>query len=477
MISKKIIQYLCLIALSIGVMIALTTGCSVDKVSEPYENSVPETHLFLSFPDTLPDSLAMPDTSTSTKIVHWYGDDIDGEVVGFYHAWDDTSSDTAWTYTTENMDTFHVPIRETYGEFTFFVKAVDNEGAVDLTPAYITFPIINSPPEIRWPVDFELGYMEVDFVGFDNMTFSWVGTDPDGDETIVKYYYHLGDTLTPLDTAYFDSLEWIELPPEPTSLSLTDLTEGTYRIFMKAQDIASSESEVIYYPDTSGSWEVQEPVGDLLYVDDNAYWTGSEHIYTDILDSMYGTDYSRWKIEERAYYNPVDVITAFSNFTTIVWNGGSSSHFSECSSGINNFLLSGGKIFLATTYFGQPPNYNADSTIYSFMPFDSVTITDVGRPYTYSYTSLHEDYPDLYTERWIDPVFGFIPAAPEIFGQGTAAPLYKITHGGDDHIVATRYPDTGTAQMVMFSFFIHECDGDPGINWILPFVLTEEFAP
>ncbi|MCP4634155.1 MAG: hypothetical protein GY855_14615 [candidate division Zixibacteria bacterium] len=443
-------------------------NCSKDITSQPGSNNLPETHLFLSFPDSLPDSLAMPDTSTSTKIIHWYGDDVDGEVVGFYHAWDETLSDTAWTYTTDNMDTFYVPIREAYGEFTFYIKAVDNQDGIDPSPAYITFPVINSPPAIQFPVDFEISYLDEDFIGFNIMTFGWNGSDPDGDETIVKYEYYLGDGNTPVDTVSFDTLTWIELPTSPQRLTLSDLSVGEHRVFFRATDIAGALSDVIFYPDTTATWTVQEPIGDVLYIDDNSFTLNPEEIYIQVLDSMYGANYSHWNIQERTYYYPSDITTAFSNFDKIVWNSGSYPHFRECESSLYNFLNNDGKLVVSTTYADE------DTTIYGFLPIDSVTATGINRPRIYSVDSRYLEitgsmqYPISY-------VFGFIPGVPEFLPADSVTALYRAENVDTGEIIAARYPATGTAKVIMFSFPIQNCQDGAGFQWLLPFILTEEF--
>ncbi|MBD3170367.1 MAG: hypothetical protein GF307_12860 [candidate division Zixibacteria bacterium] len=451
-------------------VLSVLWGCSEKKDNLLNPNQPPETGLFLSFPDTLPDSLAMPDTSTSTKIIFWYGDDIDGEVAGFYHAWDDTSSDTAWTYTEENMDTFYVPIREAYGEFTFYVRAVDNEGDVDPTPAYVTFPIINSPPSMNFPVDFVQNYSSEDFVSFTRMTFGWSGRDPDGDETIVKYEYYLGDDTTPVDSASFDTLGWQDLPVSPTQLTLTDITPGEHRVFFRATDIAGAKSEVIYYPDTTGSWTVQAPVGDVLYVDDNDYFYQNESVYFDVLNSLYGEgNYSSWNIEERTYYDPSDMIEVFSFFDIIIWNSGSYPHFNESQAALNSFIYGGGKLSVSTTYAGE------DTTIFGFLPIDSVTQTNIVRPW--DFYSQNSNYRNLEPSQPVSFTFGFEPACPEFFKtepDTSVALLYRVADSTDGEICGVKWP-AQDPRVILFSFTIHECQVDSGFQWLLPYILTEEF--
>ena len=135
-------------------------------------SSYPETYLSLIAMDTVyasidslgnmiyaigdsPDSQFIWDTldqafstiSTSRQELHWWGEDPDGSVVGYYYKW---SSDSIWTYTSYESGIFYVPIRSSLDVFTFEVKAVDNSGLVDSIPSRLVLPIKNSAPEIQF---------------------------------------------------------------------------------------------------------------------------------------------------------------------------------------------------------------------------------------------------------------------------------------------------------------------------------------
>jgi hypothetical protein len=452
-------------AVTVLVLAALFYSCSQSPPTEHVVNLPPQTHLFLS----LPDSVEMPDTSTSEKILHWYGDDPDGEVVGYYYAWDDTS-DTSWTLTERVTDTFYVPIREAYGEFTFYVKALDNEGLEDPTPARMTFPVINSPPKVEFPVDFVINYSGEDFVSFTVFTFGWSGSDLDGDETITSYEYYLGSDTIPVDSATFETLDWSEVPGEENSLTLRGIEPGYHRFFLRAIDIAGAKSPVIYYPDTTGSWLVKEPVGELLYVDDNRYFYNTEWIYTDILDSIYGENgYSIWNVEDHISYCPKDITETLRFFSKVVWNSGSYPHFSEAQNGLVSFLNSGGHLMVASTYASAPYQ---DTTMYSFLPMDSVTITNIIRPAVFY--SQHSWYEDIRPTTPLSYTFGFRPATPSALAPDSVSALYRVQDQGGP-IAGARYPAEGSARVIFFSFPVHDCNEDDAFRRLLPFVVMEEF--
>ena len=143
-----------------------------DDLSDPIEANIPQTYLSLVAVDTIystidsmgdiiyaindnPDTGYVWDTlpqafttiTSSRQELHWWGEDTDGDVVGYQFKW---SSDSTWTFTNLESGVFYVPIRSDLEVFSFEVKAVDNDGNEDQTPSRLTFPIKNSSPEISF---------------------------------------------------------------------------------------------------------------------------------------------------------------------------------------------------------------------------------------------------------------------------------------------------------------------------------------
>ncbi len=141
-----------------------------DDPSEMVPAAAPETYLSLTATDTIyasvdssgsmiytigetPDPGMVWDTldqafttiTTSRQVLHWWGEDADGQVLGYYYKW---SSDSSWTYTDLESGSFYVPIRSELDVFSFEVKAEDDDSNVDNTPSKIVLPIRNSEPTI-----------------------------------------------------------------------------------------------------------------------------------------------------------------------------------------------------------------------------------------------------------------------------------------------------------------------------------------
>jgi hypothetical protein len=116
-------------------ILVLLTGCSREPTNadgssggghNPSANQTPVTHLFLN-----PDSTGL-DTSASVLEVHWWGNDPDGWITGYYLRWDffgagSVLQDSIWLSTESAI--FYLPLDSAYDEFTLSVRAADNTAA------------------------------------------------------------------------------------------------------------------------------------------------------------------------------------------------------------------------------------------------------------------------------------------------------------------------------------------------------------
>ena len=200
-------------------------SCSLwdyEDPSDPYDNTAPETYLSLIASDTIYahiDSLsgevtyaideepsvsmvwdtldhAFTTITTSKQLLHWWGEDSDGDVIGYKYKW---SSDSAWTFTTAEEGLFYVPIRTDLDVFSFEVKTVDNDNLEDKSPAKLTLPIKNSRPEIHFRFNSNPKIADIQgdtSITFPTRTFVWDLYDQDGIESIQDIYYAIDDTCT-----------------------------------------------------------------------------------------------------------------------------------------------------------------------------------------------------------------------------------------------------------------------------------------
>jgi len=466
----------------IAVLGAVLT-CSTEKSTTPNPNMSPDTHLFLR----LSDSLQYPGETVSMQILHWYGDDPDGEIDGFEWCWEDTAN---WTYTVDVMDTFFVPIRVAQDTFTFYIRAIDNKGLKDPTPDLMAFPIRNSPPEVNFPIDFVQRYSREVYTCFSQFTIGWSGSDLDGDITITQYEWYLADSSFFPDSADIDTMSWNYLDSLSTLKVFDDLTPGSYRFFLRCRDIAGAYSNIVFYPDTiDGVWNVKEPVGSALLVDDNIYFFTSDSVnFNQALTNTYGAgNYSTWDVTDRISYYPQDILATLNLFDIVIWNGSSYPHFRESQTALTEYLADGGHLLVSTTHAGQ------DTTIYPFLPVDSVITESISRVFTVTIvddTSSYiltrpPGYPDtLQSPQPLSYSYGFRTGPPsglipeEFRDRYPAQALYVF----DQDTVAARFPayvdslsNIQSAQIIYFSMYFFDCIVNDGFYDLMDIILTEEF--
>ncbi len=384
--------------------------------SSPLANSVPETYLSVSSQsmifvqldtvicdtlgncdsmyayyfeaDSIPpgemDTLdnALQTILASTQTMTWWGEDPDGDIIGYYYKW---MHEDDWTFTTSESETFIIPIRTAFGIFGFSVKAMDSDSLVDSSPAEITLPIRNTPPvvDFRYQSNPVVTGSTPDITErtFPTRTFLWTVADDDGLETVDSIFYALDDTS-----------QWIGLPASEKGITLSDLEPGTHVFYVKARDIAGAESVVIHYPDldddsTPNTWEVMEPVGDVLLVDDYDFDPSNNALtwYEDVLDTITAISddgYSIWEIGRNLPYSETDVSATLGYFKHIVWYTAVTGPetYGDASNAIYQFIQQGGNVLVIVT------ELTPSAAIWH--PFDSTAIINPdGR--LFSGTDLH----------------------------------------------------------------------------------------
>jgi hypothetical protein len=456
-------------------------------------NQPPETYLFL-FPN--PDSSAVDSLSSSgiaptssKQIIHWWGDDKDGQVVGYYYQWDYQNT-PVWT--TSEYDTFYVPIRTDYDKFTFRVWAVDNDSLMDPTPAVQTFPVFNSKPEIEFKANTNppapMGNPDVTTYTFPTRSFFWDVTDPDGIETITKIYYAMDDTNS-----------WVELPGDARSITITDIDPGEHRFFLTVEDIAGARSEIISFPNPDdnlpNTWVVKEPIGDVLLVNDYALDQTDhvvQNIYEGLLKNIVGENgYSVWEIgtssnpsineENSLPYATADIKANLFYFKKVIWfSYFGRNNIAEAGLSITQYVADGGNIFISNA------NEVSPDTLWTFTDIDSTyKLNPGGRLLTglkvlSSFTNTPEDsLLDLELARLIAiRVSALVPGsqADVVFRmESDSTATVPVPYSGSPP-VGIRYK-VGQGKSIYFSMPFHDLSGKDNLENALRYILEEEFSP
>jgi len=262
-----------LLALPLVAMLFMT-GCRKEEKLLVDRNLAPDTRL-TSAP-------APGDQMNYRVLMRWAGSDPDGFVAGYYFAWDDTvpgvgADPSAWTFTDSTHRLFKAQI-DTAGEtrrHTFFVRSVDNEGALDPNPARVRFdawtiqPVVDSLYRVDGPEDpqgdnYNPGYKDTVLMTTP-CTFLWEGHDPDGLGAEVEFSYRL-------DSAPFS--EW----SDAITATEEDISSGTHFFYVKARDETGSENFpenakfVMNYDPDSEIIDPPEPSGTLTVSDRDTIW-------------------------------------------------------------------------------------------------------------------------------------------------------------------------------------------------------------
>jgi hypothetical protein len=316
-------------------------SCKKDNTSKPNVNITPKTFLWIHT-----DTSTVITPQISRQIMRWWGEDPDGFVKGYLFAYFKTDSVLAgqvpdtlhYSWVVKNDSLVAFPLLSANERFTVIVKAVDNSfldyldvgarvhinsdpywdknrngvfdisskpessdvklpslfGAMDPVGAKQIFPVKNTPPAVEFtkdPLD-PLKTIQQPETTYTVATFSWTGSDLDGDNTIKYFRISLGNPN--------DSTSWFEFSSNNTMVTLeaprsrTDNVTGTVdadvytgifptmykigkvpglrlddtnRIYLQAKDIAGEYSPVKTLPEgPTRKWFVKKPKSRLLTV-------------------------------------------------------------------------------------------------------------------------------------------------------------------------------------------------------------------
>ena len=317
------------LCLLVPLSFAALTGCSKD-LGKLHPNTDPETGVFVEGP---------LDTVRYAVKLYWWGQDADGEVIGFYYQWTLDGADpidTGWTFTAAKNKEFILPVPNGYAVQTFWVKAVDDKGNEDPSPATQSFPVSNSMPSVAFEED------ALPDTTLPAVSFYWHGTDPEGDATVAYYVLWLdGQEDTPVIVAGADTT----LGPEYIT------SYGDRTAYLRAVDESQGSSTVV-----SHTWHVIAPVGEVLLVDDVpasvAGAATTDAFYRGVVDSLVPAhEYTVFDVASQgAFRSPREISLILPLFKQVVWYGDTrstpSAGLAMGQSGIAEFLDNGGSLYV-----------------------------------------------------------------------------------------------------------------------------------
>ncbi len=428
---------------------------------------------------------AFTTVTTSQQLMYWWGEDRDGDIVAYEVRW---NSDPDWIQTKREDSLFSVPIRTALDVFQFYVRAIDDSGAIDPTPAMLTFPIRNSSPEIEFrfgsnPASADHGRTSHTF---GTRTFVWDVFDLDGIETITNIFYALDDTC---DTC------WNSLDAQLySSLTLSELEPGEHKFFLKALDIAGAESPIIQFPDSNATeecqeWVVKEAIGDVLLVNDfpDDMDNSAQNWYMNVLNDLIpDSNFSVWDIGYSLPYSSADVQATLNYFENVIWFSAyiGQENYLEASASITSFLMGGGNVFLNVS--------EITDTSFVFFPLQSKSVINPsgrffpGRRLVSQITGL----PDLVTSYTIGVrVRSFIPDSSQFVSVTDLYHLDDPISGdgwtGNPNVCSLGQFQAGINQLsgkiVFMTIPLHNgsqpiLEGEGSASQLLDYLLNQEFA-
>jgi len=329
------------LALPLALLGAVTYGCGVKGTLRP--DLAPETTLFVN---------GAVDTVNHVVRLYWFGTDTDGTVSGFEIRFKNpvAPADTQWVFTTRTDSVFTVPAPSGYSAPVFEVRAIDNAGHRDPTPASQNFSFSNQPPTIQLTLK-----PAVSDTTFASVTVSWNANDPDGDANRMLFRVWLdGNEANP------------EITSERTFTVSTfqflvggQLTSAYRNLYVQAIDDGGRAGNV-----DSVRWFVRKPTtgtrARLLIIDDVPATNTSNARFDSLFANTAARNvpadqYTILRLQSgQPFKSSKDLEQTLKLFEGVMWYRANETSFSTIlnsyQSGLEAYLDAGGKMYLEGLY-------------------------------------------------------------------------------------------------------------------------------
>jgi hypothetical protein len=372
-------------------ILAVTAGCAKKHVSQPLGNQPPETWFLTDIPNH-------SDTLSDRTVLFWNGKDPDGRIVAYEYVVDNPSAQ--WTYLTADtsdtafiranlrgsllkigtptQDTIQFEVHDLLETHTLYVRAVDNLGERDPSPASQAFTLRTLAPNTQitsGPVEGDTLFCLSAF------TATWKGIaygvnpsdtmDPDG--RVVGWYYAVDETIPNRATWRYTT---------NTACTLANLGDGPHTIAFSAKDNA----EAIDPTPAIRHFTTYLPLLNqgILLVDETANGSGGQGLPNDAqVDTVYhtvlrgaGRSWTDWDNSSGTNRPPKAVLR---NYSLVLWHSDEfqrPTQFIVSDTGrLRDYLNVGGKLWLVglnnlIALYGSIPmntSYSAGSFERSFL--------------------------------------------------------------------------------------------------------------
>lgn len=478
--KKWIFVYL----LPVLIFAGCTTGTKLGNLS-------PETKIFL-------DKIDSPDRLTSVVTMHWSGEDPDGYVKEYEISFDNSQ----WISVSQRTDsTFRFEIvNSNIADIQFYVRAVDNEGKPDPSPAYLLIPIKNTPPTLTLDQT-----KPVPDTVYSVFSVLWIANDLDGEENLDSVFIKVNNGNWVALPKSIDFVSVIPSAPKVPGIQNALLYKGTNallhpsqlqglnvgqmnRIYVKAKDKGGIFSE----PDSSAAFLLLAQNADFLVIDEHKGSSNPnpESVYFPALANI-GISYDYFDMNAHPLPFLEPALGLYMGLYDVVFWYSDGSEYAEygdqvfveiAANTFQNYLNKGGKLLISTKF---PSRFNSlpaatSSAVFAFSPMESFS-TASGQARipmdssVYSVGAYAGDYPTLKPSVFMSLISPF-------YAKNTNDNLYQAQlqasggWTGPSAVCGTSRFTNGRINQVFFSLELHKLNGDQAaFETTLNKILKEEF--
>jgi hypothetical protein len=363
------------------VLLVLLYSCKKEFDGERNNQNAPETF-------TLVDSIIRDSNNllSTTVKASWWGVSKSGFISGYEVSIDNQQT---WQFTKAQDGTFllNLPLGFAKGNLPIFVRAIDNIGQTDPTPAVMVFPVKNTAPTIVF--DYLTGRRTITYPAF---RYYWITTDLDGPQDIQSIEIVLNDTnKTPLvmpsntiaasfvalnNNGVFDTSCWVY--QNTRSVPLAEKLHGIQfnklnYIFIRSVDRVGAKSAWV-----RDSITIKKPKSDLLLVNDYSTKGPVQNFYNAQVSNL-GPAYSNFDSVLSLTDLPADVFTIIKTldfYKRIVWySDNPTSTLGLAQLVTQNFFLQGGRMLMTCE---MPNDFPYNSDLLNFTPVQELALPPSG---------------------------------------------------------------------------------------------------
>ncbi len=441
--------------------VGIVAGCGTSGTLVP--NMPPETTVFVNGPVV---------TVNHVVRLRWFGSDVDGNVERYefkwiYEAGQEPSGydSSAWFSTSRVESLFTVYTPAGVSMPSFVIRAIDDQGEPDPTPARQPFSFTNAPPTVRFA-----SLPALADTTFPVATLSWTASDPDGVTPVRNFLVWLdGQEDDPIVVSGTTS---VTVMPERFSDGAGGYVTGLRKVYVRAIDDGGAVSE----PD-SFAWQVLNPVGDVLLIDDTPEFDSApiDGSYTDALDRQLGPgNYTVLRLQNtNPFRTTADLTATLGFFESVVWYADNapfpSGPLGLAEPGIRALLQDGGNVFLVSTFaVGTNGRLNSEGFLTDIVGADSLVVNEAINTTNFSINSdavLHPGsttpYDSLLAIVGADGVEAFELFDPADAAYTANAPILSPDQTRVLPVAVDRVPAGGTGRFVLFAFPLRLLGGTP----------------